>query len=339
MKHIVFDADRSVLKLLDQRLLPEQEKWFECHKLEDVIFALQQMVIRGAPAIGITAAYGCCILLKEVQCHRDWKSKLEQGLKILSQARPTAVNLSWAVKKMQDRMKDVEVSPKELYEIWAKDALEIHRQDIEMNKKMGRLGADLLDDKDVVMTHCNAGALATGGYGTALGVIRAAIEQGKQITVIANETRPFLQGARLTAYELQKDDIPVKVACDNACAFLMKNQLVNKVIVGADRIVANGDVANKIGTYGVAILAREHNIPFYVAAPFSTIDIGLSKGEDIPIEERCPQEVTHIENKQITPQGVEVFNYAFDITPANLISAIITEKKVFYFPYDFKINS
>lgn len=335
MEHIHFDP-QGILKLLDQRYLPEEEKWFEARNLEEVIYALQEMVVRGAPAIGITAAYGCCLCLKELKDEAHWSDKLKSSLEKLKKARPTAVNLVWAVNFMQEKwQQSLDISPLELYELWVQEALSLHRLDIEINRKMGFLGAELLQDGDVVMTHCNAGSLATGGFGTALGVIRAAIEQGKQITVIANETRPFLQGARLTAYELSKDNIKVKVACDNACGFLMQQGKVNKVIVGADRITLRGDVANKIGTYTVAVLAKRHNIPFYVAAPLYTIDPYTEKGEDIPIEQRKAEEVTHIKGKQITPEGIEVFNYAFDITPAELVSAIITEKKVFNYPYDF----
>jgi methylthioribose-1-phosphate isomerase len=209
----------------------------------------------------------------------------------------------------------------------------VHAEDIEINKAMGRFGAEAIDDGDTVMTHCNAGALATAGYGTALGVIRAAIEQGKRIKVIANETRPFLQGARLTAYELHKDGIDVTVACDNAVGHLMKRGMVQKVVVGADRIAANGDAANKIGTYTVALCAKAHGVPFYVAAPASTFDLRIQSGDQIPIEDRTPREVTHIGEHQITPEGVPVFNYAFDVTPAALISGIATEKGLLRAPY------
>ncbi len=336
MEHIFFKPEEPVLRLLDQRYLPEREEWFEARNLEDIIYSLQEMVVRGAPAIGITAAYGCCLLLKEVEAYADWQEKLLKGLNLLKAARPTAVNLTWAVDFMSKKWEEKkELSASELYGLWVQEALALHRLDIEINRKMGSWGAKLLEDGDVVMTHCNAGSLATGGFGTALGVIRAAIEAGKKITVIANETRPFLQGARLTAYELQKDNIEVIVACDNACGFLMQRGKVSKVIVGADRITSKGDVANKIGTYSVAVLAKKHNIPFYVAAPLYTIDPYTVKGEDIPIEERKQEEVTHIQGKRITPAGVKVFNYAFDVTPAELVSGIITEEGVFSYPYDF----
>ena len=337
MNHIVFDEEKKHLKLLDQRYLPLKEEWFVCARLDDVIYALREMVVRGAPAIGVTAAFGCYLLAQEVSDKAQWMSGIEAGLKKLSSARPTAVNLAWAVEWMRKKWEDQNVSSaQELAKLWLDEAQKLLLKDIEINKKMGQFGAELLEDGDVVMTHCNAGSLATGGYGTALGVIRAAIEAGKKIEVIANETRPFLQGARLTAYELKQDGIPVKVACDNAAALLMRKGLVHRVIVGADRIARNGDVANKIGTYGVALLARAHNIPFYVAAPMSTIDPDTPTGEDIPIEERPASEVTHINGQPVVPPGVEVFNYAFDITPAGLISAIITEEGIFRSPYCFK---
>jgi len=337
MNHIYFDSEKNALVLLDQRYLPLKEEWFLCTSLEDVIYALKEMVVRGAPAIGVTAAFGCYLLAREAAAAGEWKAKIDQGLNELSQARPTAVNLVWAVDFMRSAWAKSQIdSPVELAHLWLELARKILAEDISINKKMGQFGAELLCDGDVVMTHCNAGSLATGGYGTALGVIRAAIEAGKKIEVIANETRPFLQGARLTAYELKQDGIPVKVACDNAAALLMRKGLVHKVIVGADRIARNGDVANKIGTYGVALLAKAHNIPFYVAAPMSTIDPKTPTGDDIPIEERPASEVTHINGQAVVPPGVEVFNFAFDITPNELISAIITEKGVFRPPYSFE---
>jgi methylthioribose-1-phosphate isomerase len=337
MNHIYFDPEKNALVLLDQRCLPLKEEWFLCTNLEDVIYALKEMVVRGAPAIGVTAAFGCYLLAREAAAAGDWKAKIDQGLNELSQARPTAVNLVWAVDFMRSSWEKSQTnSPVELAHLWLELARKILAEDISINRKMGQFGAELLHDGDVVMTHCNAGSLATGGYGTALGVIRAAIEAGKKIEVIANETRPFLQGARLTAYELKQDGIPVKVACDNAAALLMRKGLVNKVIVGADRIARNGDVANKIGTYGVALLAKAHNIPFYVAAPMSTIDPKTPTGDDITIEKRPASEVTHINGQAVVPPGVEVFNFAFDITPNELISAIITEKGVFRPPYSFE---
>jgi len=332
--HIQFSPEKDALILLDQRILPGREEYFPCTNTQETIYALQTMVVRGAPAIGVTAAYGCYLASREVASDRDWKAALEKLLIDLEEARPTAVNLRWAVKLMRDAWKaDSGLSLPELSAKWLDMAKDIHAQDIEINTAMGRFGADLIDDGDTVMTHCNAGALATAGYGTALGVIRGAWEQGKKISVIANETRPFLQGARLTAYELAKDGIPVKVACDNACALLMQRGMVQKVVVGADRIAANGDAANKIGTFGVAILAKHFGVPFYVAAPASTFDLACPSGADIPIEDRTPREVTHIGEHQITPQGVGVFNYAFDATPSELIAGIVTERGVIRAPY------
>ncbi|HDQ41038.1 MAG TPA: S-methyl-5-thioribose-1-phosphate isomerase [Desulfonatronum sp.] len=328
--HIRFTPENNELHLLDQRLLPGQEEWFICRTAKDIIFALQEMVVRGAPAIGVTAAYGCCLVAATADpVSPGWSRQVDQELNALAATRPTAVNLTWAVDQMRRVWRDrPHMSLEDLRQVWTEQAMALHRQDEANNRTMGVHGATLLRDNDTVMTHCNAGALATGAYGTALGVIRAAVEAGKRIHVLANETRPFLQGARLTAYELSKDNIPVTVCCDNAVGLLMTRGMVQAVIVGADRVAANGDAANKIGTYTVAVLAKRHNVPFYVAAPFSTIDFATASGADIPIEKRTPREVTHIQDKMITPPGVPVLNFAFDVTPAELIAAIITEKGV-----------
>ena len=333
--HIQFSPEQDALVLLDQRILPGHEEYFVCKNTKDTIYALQTMVVRGAPAIGVTAAYGCYLASREVDpADVQWKARLEKLLKNLEEARPTAVNLRWAVEIMRHSwLAEPGLALPALSAKWLAMAKEVHAQDIEINMAMGRFGADLIDDGDTVMTHCNAGALATAGYGTALGVIRGAWEQGKKIQVIANETRPFLQGARLTAYELHKDSIPVKVACDNACALLMQRGMVQKVVVGADRIAANGDAANKIGTFGVALLAKHFGVPFYVAAPASTFDMNTPTGAGIPIEDRTPREVTHVGDHQITPKGVGVFNYAFDVTPSELIAGIVTERGVIRAPY------
>jgi methylthioribose-1-phosphate isomerase len=333
-EHIQYSPEQDALVLLDQRSLPTREEWFVCRTTEDICKALVVMVVRGAPAIGVTAAYGCYLAAREVVGHDDWRTALTLKLEQIASARPTAVNLRWAVRVMQgvwDRHPGIAQAA--LCEIWLAEAKRIHAEDIATCKAIGRAGAALLADGDTVLTHCNAGALATAGYGTALAPIRAAVEQGKGIRVIADETRPFLQGARLTAYELHKDGIPVTVACDNACALLMQRGMVQKVIVGADRIAANGDAANKIGTFGVALLAREFGVPFYVAAPVSTIDPDTADGSLIPIEERTPREVTHVGQTQITPDGVPVYNFAFDVTPARLIRGIITERGVLTAPY------
>ena len=264
----------------------------------------------------------------------EQENKLDSLLKDLADARPTAVNLAWAVDRMQSLRKHGDHgSITNVFSMWKAEAALIQAEDIAVNKRIGEFGAQLVQDGDCILTHCNAGALATAGHGTALGVVYSAHARGRNISVIADETRPFLQGARLTAYELQKAGVPVTVACDNACALLMQKGMVQKVVVGADRIAGNGDAANKIGTYGVALLARAHGVPFYVAAPLSTIDRNMPDGSAIPLEERPDSEVTAIGEYAITPEGVPVYNFAFDVTPASLIDGIITEKGVLRAPY------
>ena len=334
--HIRYDETQEALVLLDQRLLPSRGEFFVCRTSEDLVAALVMMVVRGAPAIGVAAAWGCVLaaleVMQEVAQEADWRPALERRLERIASARPTAVNLRWAVERMR-RLWTPGLSLLRLTAAWRAEAAAVQRQDIADNRALGAFGAPLIPQGARIMTHCNAGALATAGYGTALGVIRAAWERDTSITVIANETRPFLQGARLTAYELAGEGIPVRVACDNACALLMQRGLVDCVVVGADRIAANGDTANKIGTYGVALLAHEHGVPFYVAAPLSTLDPDAPDGAVIPVEERDAREVTHVGETQITPDGVPVYNFAFDVTPARLITAIITEKGVLRPPY------
>jgi methylthioribose-1-phosphate isomerase len=335
-EHIQYSPEKDALILLDQRYLPLREEWYVCKTVANICEALVVMVVRGAPAIGVTAAYGCYLAAREVQASgvSDWRGALAAKLEQIATARPTAVNLRWAVRLMRGEWeKHPDFSLDELCAFWLDKAKTVHAEDIATCMAIGKAGADLIADGDTVLTHCNAGALATAGYGTALAPIRAAVEQGKKVNVIADETRPFLQGARLTAYELHKDGIPVKVACDNACALLMQRGLVQKVIVGADRIAANGDAANKIGTFGVALIAHEFGVPFYVAAPVSTIDPETADGSLIPIEDRTPREVTHVGPTQITPDGVGVFNFAFDVTPNRLIHGIITERGVLTAPY------
>lgn len=346
-EHIQYDAAKQALVLLDQRYLPCNEDWFTAKTNEEVIFALQVMVVRGAPAIGVTAAYGCHLaaleVLRETKGSGNWKAALRDKLQALRNARPTAVNLAWAVDRhiaawdMQERTHE-ETGLEALAALWLQMAQDLHAEDLACCKAIGGFGGALLQDGDTVMTHCNAGALATAGYGTALGVIRGAIDQGKKVSVIANETRPFLQGARLTAWELHRDNIDVKIACDNACGLLMRRGMVDAVVVGADRITANGDAVNKIGTYGVAVLAKQHGIPFYVAAPLSTIDRATPSGDHVPIEDRTPREVTHVGDFQICPDGVEVFNYAFDPTPNEFIAGIVTERGVLTAPFTDSIN-
>ncbi len=335
--HIRFDEEAFALHLLDQRRLPTEQVDFVCTTTDHIIEALKVMVVRGAPAIGVTAAFGCALAV--AQCVSEgagqgWQGRLSSELDRIADARPTAVNLSWAVNQMRALWQEAgDVDATALLRLFVEKAKAMQAEDIGICRKLGLLGGRLLHDGDTVLTHCNAGALATAGYGTALGVIRGAIEAGKHISVIADETRPFLQGARLTAWELAKDNIPVTVACDNACALLMSKGMVNAVVVGADRIAANGDTANKIGTFGVALLAAHFHIPFYVAAPLSTIDRKIASGSEIPIEERPDSEVRIMTGQPIVPGNVPVYNYAFDVTPAKYITAIITEAGILAPPF------
>jgi len=318
-------------QMLDQRLLPGEEVWLDYDSYEDVAEAIRSMVVRGAPAIGIAAAIGAWFAARDIdtESSRDFFTEFQKRCVFLAASRPTAVNLSWALERMQRFAEaNLDRSVFELKVGLEYEALAITQEDEQINRKIGRYGAPLIPDQARVLTHCNAGALATGGYGTALGVIRAAVAAGNKLSVIADETRPFLQGSRLTAWELQRDGIPVTLICDNMAGYLMQQNQIDCVIVGADRIAANGDVANKIGTYTVAVLAREHKIPFYVAAPRSTIDLRLTDGSLIPIEERDAREVTHIGDKALAPEGIAVRNPAFDVTPARLITAIITENGI-----------
>ena len=339
--HIRFDTAALVLHLLDQRRLPLEEADFVCRSSEDVVAALQQMVVRGAPAIGVTAAWGCVLAVAEIlgKDNTAWRKRLEATLERLAAARPTAVNLRRAVERMSTAWKEAgDIPPEALLDLFLRKARAMQVEDVSICRRLGRHGAALLRDGDAVLTHCNAGALATAGYGTALGVIRAAVEEGKHISVIASETRPFLQGARLTAWELARDNIPVTVACDNACALLMQKGLPKCVIVGADRIAANGDTANKIGTYGIALLAGHFQVPFYVAAPLSTIDAAMPDGSAIPVEERPSEEVAALGGRRIMPVGVPAYNFAFDVTPAALIRGIITEAGILAPPYETSIT-
>ncbi len=338
--HIRFDTGEMALHLLDQRLLPTECSDFVCHSMDDVIRALKDMVVRGAPAIGVTAAWGCVLAADKTarETAGDWRAVLDDMLVRLAAARPTAVNLRWAVERMRGVWEAAAPDDCEaLTGLFLREADAMQKEDVEICRAIGHHGATLLYDGDTVLTHCNAGALATAGYGTALGVIRGAVDAGKRIAVIADETRPFLQGARLTAWELAQDNIPVTVACDNACALLMQKGLVDCVVVGADRIASNGDTANKIGTHGVAILARHFDIPFYVAAPISTIDTRIADGTAIPIEKRPDEEVRTVGGRDLVPEDVPVYNFAFDVTPAQLISGIVTEKGVLREPYDASI--
>jgi len=327
------------VSMLDQRLLPTEEKYLTLRSYEEVADAIKKMVVRGAPAIGVSAAMGLALGASQSvgTSVADLEYDFDFMCKVMEATRPTAVNLFWAVERMRRALAKAKAETSDVEEVKQRlvnEALAIFQEDIDSNRALGRFGADLIPDGATVLTHCNAGALATAGdYGTALGVIRGAIDAGKRVAVIADETRPFLQGSRLTAWELSKDKIPVTIITDNMAGHVMKQGKVDCVIVGADRIAANGDTANKIGTYMVAVLANQHQIPFYVAAPISTIDLAIDSGEEIPIEERDSKEVTHVRDHQLAPEGVDVHNFAFDITPNELIAAIITDRGVARSPY------
>jgi methylthioribose-1-phosphate isomerase len=325
--------------MIDQRKLPTIEEYPTFKNYEEVADAIKVMVVRGAPAIGVAAAMGVALGVRDSSAKNiaELREHFKQITDTLSSTRPTAVNLFWAIERMKRVFREVATDgadKRSVAQRLIQEALAIQDEDIESNRRMGQFGQELLPNSGTVLTHCNAGALATAGYGTALGVIRAAVENGKRLRVLADETRPFLQGARLTAWELWKDDIDVRVISDNMAGSLMRQGLIDAVIVGADRIAANGDVANKIGTYSVAVLARQHEIPFYVAAPFSTLDLNISDGSAIPIEQRDPTEVTHMGGVRIVPDGVSVFNPAFDVTPHEFVTAIITDRGVALPPYN-----
>jgi len=326
------------VRFLDQTKLPLEESFVLATTYEQVAEVIVTMVVRGAPAIGVSAAYGVALgaMRSKAESAERFAPEFDRICARLAATRPTAVNLFWAIDRMKRLFAEMLAAGTPLVQIQKKILAEAHamyEEDIAACRTMGAFGAALLPDEGSVLTHCNAGALATCGYGTALGVIRSAVEQGKRISVFADETRPFLQGARLTAWELMADEIPTTVICDNMAASLMHAGRIQAVVVGADRIAANGDTANKIGTYNVAILAKEHGIPFYVAAPWSTIDLATPTGDSIPIEERPAVEVTHHGGKQLTPNGVGICNPAFDVTPAKYVTAIITERGVLRAPY------
>ena len=324
------------VRFIDQTKLPTEETYVTCTTYEQVADAIRTMVVRGAPALGVTAAMGVALGARDSQAKNlaEFQREFDHVCEVLAATRPTAVNLFWGIRRMRDKFGEVSTQPiPKIKETLVAEGQRMLAEDIASNEAMGRHGAVLLPASGGVLTHCNAGALATCGYGTALGVIRAAVDSGKQLQVFADETRPFLQGSRLTAWELMKDGIPTTVISDNMAGAIMRQGKINAVIVGADRIAANGDVANKIGTYTVAVLAKEHGIPFYVAAPFSTIDLETPHGNQIPIEQRSAKEVTHMAGKQITPDGVKVENPAFDVTPHSYVTAIITERGIAREPY------
>src|SRR5881397_1665436 len=313
--------------MIDQRLLPTREVYRVYSHYREVAAAIKDMVVRGAPAIGVAAAMGIALGARGLK--GDMARDFDRICRTFAATRPTAVNLFWAIERMRRVFaRNLRRSRDTLHTLLEREALAIHDEDVAANRRLGAHGAALLEDGATVLTHCNAGALATAGYGTALGIVRAAVDAGKRLSVIACETRPFLQGARLTAWELKKDRIPVTLVTDNMAGHLMQRGRVSCVIVGTDRTAANGDVANKIGTYPLAVLANRHSIPFYVAAPISSIDFACPDGTHIPIEERAPREVTHVFDRQIAPSGVGVANPAFDVTPAELVTAIVTERGV-----------
>jgi methylthioribose-1-phosphate isomerase len=319
--------------MIDQRKLPKQEIYVRCKTANEVAKAIKTMVIRGAPAIGVSAAMGLAMGVKKSTATgtRQLSSEFLKSCEVMAATRPTAVNLFWAIERMKQRFAALAQAGASVADIKAAlvvEAQAIHDEDVLSCRTLGAFGATLVPQEATILTHCNAGALATAGYGTALGVIRGAVDAGKTIKVLADETRPFLQGARLTAWELVKDNIDTTVITDNMAGALMREGLIDLVVVGADRIAANGDTANKIGTYSVAVLAKENGVPFYVAAPLSTIDLDTPTGAKIPIEERPAKEVTHIGPSQVTPDGAKVRNPAFDVTPARYITAIVTEKGI-----------
>ena len=322
--------NHDALSLLDQTRLPLEERWLPCTDYRQVVRAIRTMVVRGAPAIGVAAAYATVLAAREGAGTPDFAAFMARAREELASSRPTAVNLFWALNRMEA-----------CWRAWGPDlprlereAQAIHREDLEMNRAIGRYGAELVPQGARILTHCNAGALATGGYGTALGVIRAAHAQGKVAMVYADETRPLLQGARLTAYELAADHIPVTLICDDMAGALMARGQVDLVVVGCDRMAANGDFANKIGTYSLAVLARHHHIPFYTALPSSTVDLSLPDGRGIPVEERGPEEVSSFAGRRTGPEGVPVWNPSFDVTPHQLLTGIITERGVLTPPFD-----
>ncbi len=330
----------GTVRLIDQTRLPGEEVYIECRTIEEVAEAIRRMKVRGAPAIGVTAAMGLALGAQTIQAEafKDFSRALEGMAALLSRTRPTAVNLAWGLRRLLElAKKSRDLSVSEIKAALVTEARKMREEDIQNNRAMGQHGQSLIPDPARILTHCNAGGLATAGYGTAVGVIRAAAEAGKRIMVWVDETRPLLQGARLTAWELVKTGIPATLIADNMAGSLMGRGQVDVVVVGADRIARNGDVANKIGTYSVALLARAHGIPFYVAAPISTLDLSLSDGSQIPIEERAPDEVTHHAGRRLAPEGVRVVNPAFDVTPASCVDAIITERGIARPPYDVSL--
>jgi methylthioribose-1-phosphate isomerase len=327
----------DVLYILDQRKLPLEEEYFEAKTYKDIVYAIDNMVLRGAPLIGIAAAFGICLSIKDAKTKQEIFSKFYEAKSRISQTRPTAVSLFKAMDEMAKCIDEFNILPE--YKLKNKlraKAISLWEKEKEIEEEMAGVGANYLKDKKRILTHCNTGMLATGGYGTALGVIRKLWEENGDIMVIVDETRPFLQGSRLTAWELKKLSIPYRIVVDSACCMLMNRSLVDCVIVGADRIAKNGDAANKIGTASLATVAKRFNVPFFVVVPFETIDKNIESGKDIPIEVRNDKEITQIKDFVIAPEGSKTLNFSFDITNAEFISAIITEEGIFHYPYNFK---
>jgi methylthioribose-1-phosphate isomerase len=338
------DWKDDAVVMIDQRKLPVSELYVTCRSAQDVAKAIKTMVIRGAPAIGVAAAMGLALGMRKSRATgtKQFATEFQRLCDLMAGTRPTAVNLFWAIDRMKDAFAEAAQQGRSVDEIRQRlehEARRIHDEDVASCRALGAFGASLVPDPARILTHCNAGALATAGYGTALGVIRAASEQGKRVAVMADETRPFLQGARLTAWELVRDGIDTTVITDNMAGAMMRLGGIDLVVVGADRIAANGDVANKIGTYAVAVLAREHGIPFYVAAPRSTIDLATADGAGIPIEERNAREVTHVGSSRVTPEGAHIRNPAFDVTPARYVTAIVTERGIARPPYEESLRA
>ncbi len=334
--------ENNCIYILDQRRLPKEKKWLVCRTLQDVITAIREMAIRGAPAIGVAAAMGLALGAQSIKTEKygTFRRRFMQMAQQMKSARPTAANLKWAIGRMINAVERMDNNTvEEIKEVVRRESQIMLERDIETNLKISRNGLELIPDRATILTHCNAGALATCGYGTALGVIRAAHEAGKDIHVIVDETRPLLQGMRLTAFELIEDEIPVTVIVDSAAGYLMRKKVIDLIITGADRIASNGDVANKIGSYQLAVIAKENKIPFYVASPLSTFDLDLKNGDLVPIEEREPGEVISLAGHLLGPKGVNAFNPAFDVTPAKYISAIITERGVLKSPYTRSIRN
>ncbi len=343
IKTIEWIKDKNVSRMVDQLVIPYDYKLVDITTSDDMFDAIKTMIVRGAPAIGIAGAHGMALaaleIAKDTQNPQEFLQKLKAKAEYLKSSRPTAVNLMWAVDKQYDYIKDSGKNVNEMVQMLIDHGIQLENEDIEINKKIGDNGAALVPKKGAtILTHCNAGALATVGYGTALGVVRSAFANDNTIQVFADETRPRQQGARITTFELAMDGIPVTLITDGMSGYFMNKGMIDMVVVGADRIAANGDTANKIGTYNLAIVANYHNIPFYIAAPLSTIDISIETGKEIPIEERSHEEVTHINGKTVCAEGINVINPGFDVTPASLIKGIITEKGVLYPPYKESIK-